>query len=392
MFNFKTFLIESSDDKLKHLTHVEDRIIDHGHQGYEHAITHLYAVHDKLKGRRLGRSITTVKKDGAPSVVFGHHPETGKFFVGSKSVFNKTPKINYTEADIERNHGHAPGLVKKLKHALKHLPKITPKGRVYQGDIMYSKEDVHDDGKHYHFTPNTITYSTPKNSREGRKIAKAHLGVAVHTEYHSHDGSFHGLRAHFNPDITHFQSHPDAHLISHHYDFEDPHYEAHHQAGFKHHMKRAKALHASIKPHEYEKIQSHSAHLNMYINHRVRTSTREGLGLSVAGYKAWLKDRAKNHKNGAERKRAMLAWHDAHENHDAFHKTFKLHHELSRAKENLIHSLNRRQAFGHSIGGVKSSPEGYVDSIQHKGKTIPSKFVLRQDFARQNFQAGKPKT
>ena len=38
----------------------------------------------------------TVKWDGAPAIICGVNPENGKFFVGTKSVFNKTPKINYT--------------------------------------------------------------------------------------------------------------------------------------------------------------------------------------------------------------------------------------------------------------------------------------------------------
>lgn len=78
----------------------------------------------------------------SPSIVFGHHPKTGKFFVASKSAFNKNPKINYTEKDIDRNHGHAPGLSSKLKSALKHFPKVTPKKGIYQGDLMYTHEDL----------------------------------------------------------------------------------------------------------------------------------------------------------------------------------------------------------------------------------------------------------
>ena len=62
-------------------------------------------------------------------------------FVASKSAFNKNPKINYTHEDIEKNHGHAPGLVSKLKAALDHLPKVTKPGKVYQGDFMYHKDD-----------------------------------------------------------------------------------------------------------------------------------------------------------------------------------------------------------------------------------------------------------
>ena len=36
----------------------------------------------------------SVKIDGSPAIVWGTNPENGKFFVGTKSVFNKkTPKI-----------------------------------------------------------------------------------------------------------------------------------------------------------------------------------------------------------------------------------------------------------------------------------------------------------
>ena len=48
----------------------------------------------------------SVKIDGSPAIVWGTDPENGKFFVGTKSVFNKrTPKVNYSIQDIERNHG-----------------------------------------------------------------------------------------------------------------------------------------------------------------------------------------------------------------------------------------------------------------------------------------------
>ena len=47
----------------------------------------------------------SVKIDGSPAIVWGTNPDNGKFFVGTKSVFNKrTPKINYTVEDICRNH------------------------------------------------------------------------------------------------------------------------------------------------------------------------------------------------------------------------------------------------------------------------------------------------
>ena len=50
-------------------------------------------------------STLSVKMDGAPAIVWGVNPETGKFFVGTKSVFNKVKiKINETHEDIDNNH------------------------------------------------------------------------------------------------------------------------------------------------------------------------------------------------------------------------------------------------------------------------------------------------
>ena len=114
MIDFKTFLIEAEEEQkgkaLKHLTHVEDHIIHNGHEGVATADQHLNDVHNMLLGKNTS-SHASVKFDGAPSIVFGHHPQTGHFFVATKSAFNKNPKINYSDEDIEKNHGHAPGLV-----------------------------------------------------------------------------------------------------------------------------------------------------------------------------------------------------------------------------------------------------------------------------------------
>ena len=196
--NFKRFLTEQEEfGKLKHLEHAEDHPINDGIAGYHRAVETLHAVNSALKGEKSNVKVTT-KYDGSPSVVFGHHPQTGKFFVGTKSAFNKNPKLNYTEDDIERNHSHAPGLVSKMKDALKHLPKIAPRTGVYQGDLMYSGDDVREEGGKYHFTPNTITYSTPKNSQQGKKIANSRLGIVVHTKYQG--DTLENMNAGFEPD------------------------------------------------------------------------------------------------------------------------------------------------------------------------------------------------
>ena len=126
MLKFKTFLkehVEAAQEPahLKHLTHTNMHHIDEGEPGYHKALHMLNAVHQHITtGGHHGTRITT-KYDGSPSIVFGHHPQTGKFFVATKSAFNKNPKVNYTPADVEANHGHSPGLAEKMKQALKHL-------------------------------------------------------------------------------------------------------------------------------------------------------------------------------------------------------------------------------------------------------------------------------
>lgn len=139
MLNFKEFLKEEAEEgaKLKHIHHPEDRPLMHGHAGFEHAFGALHQAHKQIKEKKSSHELT-MKYDGSPSIVFGHHPKTGKFFVATKSAFNKNPKLNYTKRDIQKNHGHAPGLVTKLNAALEHLPKVTPKKGVYQGDTMHS--------------------------------------------------------------------------------------------------------------------------------------------------------------------------------------------------------------------------------------------------------------
>jgi hypothetical protein len=180
--NFKHFITEAvtTEEKLTHLEHAEDHPLNAGHEGFKHAFDTLHQTHELMSGRKSKASVST-KLDGSPSVVFGTNPDNGKFFVASKSAFNATPKLNYTPEDIEKNHGHAPGLVSKLKAALEHLPKVAPKEGVFQGDFMYNKADgdVRQEGGHHHFKPNTISYSTPLNSEEGKKIAKAKIGVAI---------------------------------------------------------------------------------------------------------------------------------------------------------------------------------------------------------------------
>ena len=181
MFSFKGF---TTTDRNTHLEHLEDDIINRGSKGGENALNFLRSVRNMLAGSSSKKVNMTVKWDGAPAIICGINPENGKFFVGTKSVFNKNPKVNYTNADIRKNHSGE--LASKLSIALKELSRLGIKG-VLQGDFLFSQSDLKkinlDGDDMISFTPNTITYAVPVNSSIGRQISRARMGIVFHTKY-----------------------------------------------------------------------------------------------------------------------------------------------------------------------------------------------------------------
>lgn len=388
MLSFSNYLTEEIEPvkQLKHLTHAEDNFLHSGEAGFHHTVDALSAVNDKLKGAFNTTKVTT-KYDGSPSIVFGRHPHTGKFFVASKSAFNVNPKINYTEVDIERNHGHAPGLVEKLKTALRHLPKVAPKHGVYQGDLMYTKGDVSKKGGKYHFTPNTITYSTPVDSEHGQKIAKAHVGLVVHTKYHGSD--LENMTAGFDVDHDKFGSHPSVHLI--HPGVKPVEHSEKNQKEFQTYLNSAVRHHQASHPEMYHVARAHKPNLDLYINHTVR----EGTSPTVEGYRSFVSNRfegeieKKKTAKGKLKQHEMLnAFHnDVDRNHKHLNQAFKIHHAIQKAKNALVRTLSSSSEFEHHIDGKKTDPEGFV--MVHNGH--PTKLVDREGFARANLLKGRKK-
>ena len=181
MFSFKGF---TTQDRNTHLEHLEDDIINRGTKGGENAINFLKSIRNMLAGSSNKKVNMTVKWDGAPAIICGINPENGKFFVGTKAVFNKNPKINYTNADIRKNHSGE--LATKLSIALRELSRLGIKG-VLQGDFLFAKSDLKkidmDGDAMISFTPNTITYAVPVASNIGRQISRAKMGIVFHTKY-----------------------------------------------------------------------------------------------------------------------------------------------------------------------------------------------------------------
>ena len=170
--------------QLKHLEHIEDEMLNYGVEGCDAAVS---AMKEMLRmlGKKPSSGYMQTKWDGAPAVICGEHPYTGRFFVGTKSVFNKeNPKICFFDDDVDTFYDG--DLADKLKASLKYFKELGISG-VVQGDLMFTAKD-----KRYEtvegedlvtFRPNTITYGSPVDSDMGKAISKAEIGVVFHTHY-----------------------------------------------------------------------------------------------------------------------------------------------------------------------------------------------------------------
>ena len=169
--------------QLKHLEHLEDEMLNYGIDGCMAAVSFLKEL-KKMLGHQENSGFMQTKWDGAPSVICGTDPATGQFFVGTKSVFNKTePKICYTEEYVD---GYYSGdLAEKLKFSLRYFKDLGIKG-VIQGDLLFTsdiKRETIDGEQLYTFRPNTITYGIPIDHPIGKAASRAKIGVVFHTHY-----------------------------------------------------------------------------------------------------------------------------------------------------------------------------------------------------------------
>ena len=171
--------------KRTHLEHIEDIIITDGFEGGKAVIDYFRGLLVTLQGTSSEAMSVSVKWDGAPAIVCGTHPETGRFFVGTKSVFAQNAKINYTKQDIANNHG-TDELGQRLLKCLVHLKKLNIQG-VVQGDLLFVDDSIVrknlNNVPHITFTPNEITYAVPENSDIGKRIDAAKVGIIFHTTY-----------------------------------------------------------------------------------------------------------------------------------------------------------------------------------------------------------------
>ena len=379
-----------------HLTHLEELVLTRGEEGYEMARSFLLEMIKVLRGDGDTKVSTSVKWDGAPAIFAGINPDNGKFFVGTKSIFNKDPKINYTLEDIKQNHGHAPGLVDKLNKALYYLPSLGIK-KILQGDFMFDDgmlEVIDIDGEsHYRFKPNTIIYAVPVNSKLGQQIGNAKFGIVFHTTYNDLKSG-----ASFGADVSRLKRRSDVW-------FDD--------AFFKNDtgtvtltdddeervitlVTQADAVNRNIN---YEDIPL--AKMNIYLNSEIRGGVfADDAQGSYQGFVEWNKNRLTKRINKLKsekgKQRAMAtgtAELEAIErSKNDILNVFRLSRLLFEAKNVFIEKYNNAvYATKHFVddgsGDLKvTNPEGYV-AVDFAGNGV--KFVDRLEFSRANFMMDK---
>ena len=401
MFSFKGFI---TSDKNTHLEHLEDDIINRGAEGGTNAINFLKSVRNMLAGSSSGRVNMSVKWDGAPAIICGTNPENGRFFVGTKSVFNKTPKINYTPADISKNHSGPVAI--KLNACLRDLKRLGIRG-IYQGDLLFTKGDlkpaVIDGEKMITFTPNTITYAVPMNSKLGKKILRARLGIVFHTYYTGKN--MQSLTAGFGT-IKGSSGSTAVYLASAGYTDTSGSstFTSGELARFDGLIRMAEGSLLKAAP-LLDVMKSNDSlsvgfRLKSFFNHYIR-NTQGHMGkvktlqdMFREYYDQILSTEINARKTAQGKEKYIKAKKDGlnfiDKNRSALYFTIASHVSLANAKNFLIQKLSQIQSIGHFIrtpnGYRVTNPEGFV-AVDRKAGAV--KLVDRLEFSRANFTIAK---
>ncbi len=399
MFNFKGFLTQ---DKNTHLEHLEDDIINRGAVGGDNAINFLKSVRNMLAGTTGSKTNITVKWDGAPAIICGINPENGKFFVGTKSVFNVNPKINYTVADIRKNHGGV--VAQKLEVCLAQLKRLNIKG-ILQGDLLFTndKKVISIDGeKMLSFTPNTITYAVPQNSGIGKRIANAKMGIVFHTQYNGK--KMDSLSASFGT-VT-GSSNRNVFLASAAYQDTAVLFPKSELSKFDSQIRMAEGSLRKASPvlnlmsKNITDDLSVGYRLKTYFNHFIRNSNSSMDKVAVMQkqfrdyFESVLQNEIDSRKTPKGKEKFIKAKKDGLQfidrNKQALYFAIASHITLGVAKQTLLQKMNQIQSIGNfirtSTGYRVTAPEGYVAVDKVAGAI---KLVDRLEFSRQNFTMPK---
>ena len=398
----KQFLTENGNT---HLYHVEEDIIRNGLVGAKSAVRYLFGLVDMLEGNTSADAKATVKWDGAPAIVCGKDPLNGKFFVGTKSVFNaRTPKINYSFEDIDKNHPGS-GLSKTLKYDLRYLANLNIQG-VVQGDLMFVpgmlKPERIDGEAYLTFTPNTITYAVQKGSKLYDQITKAKIGIVFHTKYEG--DALDQLTAQFGVDVSEFGQ--DANVWYDDAFFKDVSGKAtftqKESLELKTAIQKIDQLTDAVPMPLWMKLSTNKdfvQYMLQFINSQIKggklTQDPKQMMQQYINYyrdiQAQAKDKLKTDTAKSKRDQAVAIMGKMFaENQKGIEAIIRIHNATISVKNKIIKQLNAVQStkqFIRTDQGYKvTNPEGYV-AIDSDGQAV--KLVDRLTFSKANFSAQK---
>ena len=393
----------SNIKQLKHLEHLEDEMLNYGVDGCKAAVSFLKELR-KMLGHQDSQGFMQTKWDGAPSVICGTHPEHGYFFVGTKSVFNKTePKICASEAKIDML--YSGDLAEKLKFSLKYFSQLGIKG-VVQGDLLFTsdlKTETVEGERLYTFRPNTITYGIPVDHPIGRAARSAKIGVVFHTHY---TGSILSeMQARAGADVT---GSADALVIKNDTPMDRVGFTQQELQRFDNHVQKIERM-CSLAGDFLDDLVSNmgstgdkkfhiSTYIKQFFNSEVRTGTQitnvdETVNALVNFYDEKMQKELAKIKTVANRtKKCALVYQSENyllDNVYKFKAMIALYKELQDLKQMVIDKLDHLEEFRTYVqtdNGYKvTTPEGYV---MHKDGSM-IKFVNRFEFAYNNFTIQK---
>ena len=400
MFTFDGFLTEQ---KNLHLEHLEDEVLNNGVVGTRGAINFLQSLRDMLAGNVKSSVNVTVQWYGAPAIFAGINPENGQFFVGTKGVFNKNAKINYSHDDIDRNHPSS-GLNQKLKVALTELSKLGIKD-VIQGDMMFTQDDLNKetiDGKQYiTFQPNTIVYAVPMESAS--QILKSSMGIVFHTTYSGK--TMEDMSASFNVNLRGLNKNSGVWFSDAEYkdtsgtiNFNkaetDSITKVLSTAGKTFRTLDAGVLTMIAEDEDTQTLVKTYNNTKVRAGERITNTRKHTQGLIAYIYDKLKKDvdKLKRPQNKAVKQQTMDdKMKFFRSNSSQLVKIFDMQNFLVQAKDMIIRKLEKSKGvmdtFVRTKDGYKvTEPEGFV-AIDKVGKAV--KLVDRLEFAHQNFTAAK---
>jgi hypothetical protein len=413
--NFLDYLedIQSAGPNL-HQTHLEDEILSYGKDGMLYIAEILQTI---AKDGLTDKFKITVKFDGSPALIFGILPsdvttsngvsmKKGSFFVGTKGVFNATPKIAPTAKATEELYGGELGKI--MGFAFEYLQKIYQGNNVYQGDLMFAEIAdrkkvirVIDNQKYFTFKPNTIIYTIPVSSEEGQKIYNKKFGIVVHTKYTGEN--LDDMHISFNVSENEFKINSDVWLVD---------------------AKRKNINGGSLLlPEDAKRIDGMGRYIidNLnkiedsffddmkkfqpeylfatFLNVRIRNGNKkiiDDIDAFITEFKEWMTSRTESEKRtiktdkGKARRDEILKNNLAiiDNNKESFVQLLKVYKVVIKAKSMIIEALNNStqslQTFLQTDAGlIRTNPEGYcVVNINEK----ISKLVNRLEFSKANFQ------